>query len=201
MDKISDWKNVQIKDNLLARLLNLFYVVPPVVTKTSLMRQRSLIMRLNLPVNRGQRISDRARENSVTNENADCAAMSVPLGEDLSSDEVAGTEEVELDPESDPARSCKLGTGPGQNNLAQLPCRFSVGSCCCCCPKRRKSFEKCSIPHIYCSSMSMKTLVEHRHLRLRDPSSVGKPFVLGVLSCGYVLSGSGKLKELSRKRA
>ncbi len=201
MEKIYDWKNVQSKDNLLARFLSLFYVVPSAVASASLLRQPKLISRITLPIYRGQKNSGRARDNNSSDDNADNSAKSA--AGDNQTDNVMSeeAEQAELDADSDPARCSKLATGPGHCN-SNKNCRFESANCCCrCCCKAAQPNCNCAFPHILCSSISATENRQNAQSVLKIVPSTSKTYMLGVLSCGYVLSGSGKLKELARKRA
>jgi hypothetical protein len=151
MAKKFEWNSLYSKDNLLARFLSLFYVIPPVVNETPGARQRSLLMRFKLPVFRTQRFSGRTRDlyanKESASERADC-------------------------------------------------------SCCCCncdCCQQKRAREWL-LPRAADSCLPLKppTELSHKQLQLiRDPGDC----VLGVLTCGYVLSGSGSVKGRFQKRA
>lgn len=116
MAKKLGWNSSYSNDNLLARLLRLFYVIPPVVNETPGVRQRNLMMRFNLPVSRAQRFSGRARELCENKEPA-------PVVEPSASENAEGifasdSDNVVMDAESDPARSSRLGSGPGTKKSA-----------------------------------------------------------------------------------
>ncbi|MBX9722111.1 MAG: hypothetical protein K2X81_11995 [Candidatus Obscuribacterales bacterium] len=201
MEKITDWKNIQSKDSLLARFLSMFYVVPSAVASASLLRQPKLISRIILPIYRGQKNSGRARDNSSNEYDANGSAKPVSGDNQGESALPEDTEQVELDAESDPAHCSKLATGPGFGEINAC-CTYAKANCCCrCCSKRPQANCDCAFPHIVCSSISAKTEASNSQAMLRLVSSSSKTYVLGVLSCGYVLSGSGKLRGLSRRRA
>jgi len=122
-DKLS-WSILVSRENLLARLLRMFYVVPPAVTSGVAAHQRNLMLRFNLPLSRAQRYGERVRDsrddgdnyNESVSELLSLAEGSEQCDESGSAegDDTASGSAEDDDAESDPARLEKLGTGPGE---------------------------------------------------------------------------------------
>jgi hypothetical protein len=109
------WSVLVSRENLLARLLRMFYVVPPAVTSAVAAHQRNLMLRFNLPLSRAQRYGERARD---SRDNCDNSALPELFSVAENSEEqgqAAGEDSDEADP--DPSWAEKLGTGPGEPPL------------------------------------------------------------------------------------
>lgn len=115
MENKSGWNKNVPKDNLLARLLSLSYVVSPAVTRVSLMRQRNLITRFNLPLSRGQQFWGRARDSHKCNERAQLSLLPGGVEAADANDHLVQSDSIEIavDAEDDPARAARQGSGPG----------------------------------------------------------------------------------------
>lgn len=175
MDKFSGGKSSN--NDLLARFLDLIYVIPPVVKAS--VRQPNAIVRMNLPAARGRRVWVRARDAR----DGDCAAMTESYGESLDGRngecvEALSCTGVEVcEDETDPANYMRLGSGPGEK-------------CCCCKP------DPCEIKR----RRLQELLGPFREKRL-SLIRVDGECILGQLPSGYVLSGRGSVKEVVPKRA
>jgi hypothetical protein len=195
------------EDNLLARLLSLFYVIPPAVLQTPVTHQRG-VMRINLPVSRMQKYSGRARELSETS-----TEQSVVDSDPVNAIKQEAETEFD-DSESDPVRSLQLGSGPGHSArdlAARKWGRYCLLPTCSVCAKKPRSTTCC---HCNCDCCRRRQTREWLLPRaeqasecvpLRAQSATNtKPklkiikdagnCVLGSLPCGYVLSGSGSVK-------
>lgn len=177
MEKIPTWKIS--RSDLLARLYNLLYVIPPAV-KIPLRQKESLIYRMNLPQARGKKFGVRARDiqeldGSDTYANPCSGSDAGPA--DPGGAAASPDGEIVLEAEADPARRSTLATGPGL--LRQL-----IGA-------SAKSGTRSNL------------LKFRKHSRIHGSTIQNtqseSDCVLGVLPCGYVLSGSGSIKTLSRK--
>lgn len=203
MANIRGCKSGNSGDDLLARLKKLIYVIPPVVKEPPLARKKHPLLRFNLPPSRSKKIESRASSftESPIMETLDFSPLLTDseLGPDISNSE----DRPELaDDESDPARSLRRGSGPEEPEISSMPC------CCCSCLRQRQANREWLLPRLKVLPdetviLSVRpSMFEGFHHELMPPvKAIAEPCVLGVLSCGYVVSGAARLKALGRKQA
>jgi hypothetical protein len=181
------------RDNLLARLLNLFYVIPPAVNKTPGASQQSLMLRLSFPVPLVQRST---RQASDLRQSKQFTLADLPLK--LSTCSAAPTKSLataisfEKSCAEHGLSGCPFsGSGEGESECSCCTCK------CDCCRKRAREWllprSERSLPDLrQASGISAERLA-----LIRNPGDC----VLGVLASGYVLRGSGFVKGRAKKRA
>jgi hypothetical protein len=191
--------SIAVRDNLLARLLNIFYIIPPVVNKTAAAIEQSLIKR-SLPVPCTPRFSGRARDLHENKESASALTTRSPVAAGA----VSGGRASKPAPDII-EQAILAGTGK-RSFLSATPaaCRsINCLACACCgckCDQCRKKAQEWLLPRLAGVGPPLVQATNPYDKRLHLIRNPGK-CVFGVLACGYVLSGSGSVKSRSQKRA